>query len=170
MLALIQSFIELCLLRRAPQDLPASDALFSMALAADLLVGLLLTVTGGLSFGAGLAQSVVDILFMLVLLNGALRLVKRTARFSQTATALLGSSAVLGLLALFPISLISPGEQTGQSAIAALMFLVLVAWSILVSGHILRHTFDIRLSQGALIAVIYNLLAYSLMRGLFPSP
>jgi len=167
LLTLIQFFIDLCLLRRAPQDMPSSAVLFGLALAADLLVGLLLAATSGLPIGSGLAQGLIDALFMLVLLYWGLRMVNRPARFAQAGTALLGSGALLGALALFPVSMISSGEQAEPSAIAALMFLILVVWSVLVMGHILRHTFEIRLGQGIAIAIIYNMLAYSLVRGLF---
>ena len=37
----------------------------------------------------------------------------------------------------------------------------------MVTGHILRHTLDLTLVQGALIAVAYNLLAYILLGALF---
>ena len=170
MLALIHFFIELCLLRKAPQDLPASGPLFGVTLVADLLVGLLLAANAGYSLGSGVAQSLVDILLMLALLYGGLRMLNRGARFAQAATALLGSGVVLGLVALLPISLIAAREPTGQSSLAAWLFLLLVAWSVLVTGHILRHAFDILLGQGAAIAVAYNVLAYTLARGLFPGP
>ena len=170
MLALIHFFIELCLLRKAPQDLPASGSLFGGTLVADLLVGLLLAVNAGYSLGAGVAQSLVDISLMLALLYGGLRMLNRGARFAQAATALLGSGALLGLVALLPSSLIAAGGQSGQSSSAAWLFLLLVVWSVLVTGHILRHTFDILLGQGAAIAVAYNVLAYTLARGLFPGP
>jgi hypothetical protein len=167
LLALTRFFIDLCLLRRAPQDLPASNVLLGLTLGADLLVGLMITIATGLSVPSGLVQALADILVMLVLLRMALVLTRRSERFVQTATALLGSGAVIGLLAILPVGLVAGGEQTGQSELAAMLFLVLLVWSILVTGHILRHAFDIKLGQGAAIAIIYNLLAYSLMRGLF---
>jgi hypothetical protein len=167
LLSLIQFFVDLCFLRRAPQDLPASVGLFGVVLATDLLIGVMLGVAAGIGVGSGLVQGLVDILFMLALLYGALLLVERAARFLQAATALLGTGAVLGTLALIPVSLAPVGEQTGQSSTAAWIFLMLVAWSVVVTGHILRHVFEIRLAQGAAIAVIYNLLAYVLARGLF---
>jgi len=166
-LTLIQFFIELCLLRRAPQDLPASAALFGLALAADLLISLMLAAIAGLPLSLGLVEGLTDVLFMLALLYGALRMLNRPARFAQAATALLGSGAVLGVLALLPISMLPSGEQADPPAIAALMLLALVIWSVLVTGHILRHTFDLRLGQGIAIAVVYNMLAFSLVRGIF---
>ena len=99
-------------------------------------------------------------------LYAVLHLLGRTARFLQTATALLGTGALLGVVAVVLMTLVPTGEQTDQSAFAAVLFLGLIVWSVLVTGHILRHAFDIRLAQGAAIAVIYNLLSYTLVSGL----
>jgi hypothetical protein len=59
------------------------------------------------------------------------------------------------------------GSEEQASGGAVLLFLALVVWSILVAGHILRHTFGLRLGQGVAIAVVYNFLAYSLLGSLF---
>ncbi|MEA3277178.1 MAG: hypothetical protein U9Q81_18205 [Pseudomonadota bacterium] len=167
MQSLIRFFFELCLLRRAPQDLPGSSTLLGLVLVVDLLVGMLLATSAGLSPGLGLVQSLVDLFFMLALLYGALYLLDRVARFLQAATALLGSGALLGLIGVVPLSMAPAPDAAEQPAMAVLLFLVLVAWSVLVMGHILRHTFDLRLGQGTAIAVAYTLLAYSLVGGLF---
>ncbi len=167
MLVLIQFFVELCLLRKAPQDLPASSALLGTVLVVDLLAGMLLGSAVGLSAGLTLAEGLVEVIFTLALLYGALQMLNRLPRFQQTATALLGAGALLGVLGMIPLSLLPTGAQNAQSGVAALLFLLLIGWSILVTGHILRHAFDLRLGQGVVIAVFYNLLAYSLVSGLF---
>jgi hypothetical protein len=169
LLFLIQFFVELCLLRRAPQDLPASSALLGLTLAADLVAGALLGSLAGLTPAAAMAEGLLDVLFTLALLYFALQALGRSARFVQTATALLGAGAVIGTVAIVPLSL-APLGGAGNGDLAALvglLFLVLIAWSILVTGHILRHCFDLRLGQGVVIAVAYNLLSYSLIGGLF---
>lgn len=167
MQALIQFFFELCLLRKAPQDLPASSALLGLTAGADLLMGMVLAATVGLSPGLGLLQSLVDVVLMLALLYGAMRLLGRLPRFQQTATALLGSGALLGFIAVVPLGMLPQGGEQQASGGAVLLFLALIAWSVLVAGHILRHTFDLRLGQGVGIAVVYNFFAYSLVGGLF---
>lgn len=167
MQALVQFFFELCLLRKAPQDLSASSALLGVTFAADLLMGMVLAATVGLSAGLGLLQSLVDVVLMLSLLYGALSLLDRLPRFQQTATALLGSGALLGLIAVVPLSMLPQGSDEQGSGGAALLFLALIVWSILVAGHILRHTFGLRLGQGVAIAVVYNFVAYSLVSSLF---
>lgn len=165
--ALIQFFFELCLLRKAPQDLPGSSALLGVTLVADLLMAMVLAGVVGLSPGRGLIQGTVDAAFMLALLYGASQLLNRVPRFQQTATALLGSGAVLGFIAVVPLSMLPQGSSEQASGGAALLFLALIVWSVLVTGHILRHTFDWTLPQGVGIAVAYNFFAYSLVGGLF---
>jgi hypothetical protein len=165
--ALIRFFAELCLLRRAPQDLPASSALLGTVLVADLLVGAVLGLVADLSPLEAMAEGLIDVIFTLGLLYLALRFLGRLSRFHQTATALLGAGALLGLIATVPLSLLPAGPPSQQSELAGLLFLGLIAWSILVTGHILRHSFDLRLPQGVVLAVAYNLLAYSLISGIF---
>jgi hypothetical protein len=165
--ALISFFFQICLLRKAPQDLPASSALLGVTFLADLLTGAVLAASAGLSPGQGLVQGLLDVAFMLALLYGALRLLDRLPRFQQTATALLGSGALLGFMAVVPLSLLPRGGEGEPPGAAVLLFLGLIVWSILVTGHIVRHTFDLRLGQGVGIAVIYNFFAYSLVGGLF---
>jgi hypothetical protein len=166
--ALIQFFVQLCLLRRAPQDLPGSSALLGLILVVDLVVAFLVGLTAGLTPPVALGQGVVDALFTLVLLYLALRLLDRGPRFLQLATALLGTGSLLGLLALAPLGLLAGVEAGGEASLAGLPLLFLLFWGLLVSGHILRHGFDLRLGQGVLIAVAYNLLGSALVSGLFP--
>lgn len=165
--AVIQFFFQLCLLRKAPQDLPGSSALLAVTLLADLLVGMALAGVAGLSPGRGLLQGLVDVAFMLALLYGAVHLLNRIPRFQQAATALLGSGAVLGFIAAVPLSMLPRGGDEQAPGVAVLLFLGLIFWSVLVTGHILRHTFDLSLRQGVGIAIVYSFFAYSLVGGIF---
>lgn len=168
MQALIKFFVELCLLRRLPQDLPASEMLLGLALAADLAVGVLVGITAGLSWLTSLLQGVSELLLMLLVLYAALTQLKRRARFLQAATALLGSGAVLGLVAIPPLTLNPTGSQESDlAALGAFLLLGLVIWGILVTGHILRHTFSITLGQGSAIAVAFQIVAITLVTSLF---
>jgi hypothetical protein len=166
LLALIRFFVELCLLRRAPQDLPASEALLGLVLVVDLVVGALLGVTVGLSPGLALGEGLADAIFSLSLLLVGLWMLNRLSRFRQTATALLGSGAVLGLLAIPPSSVLPSAGGHPLTALAGLLFLALIGWSILVTGHILRHAFDLQLGQGVVVAVAYHFLSYALIGGM----
>lgn len=174
MLALVHFFIELCLLRRNPQDLPASAALFGLVLAVALLGGLLLSITAGASLAGGLAQTLLDLLLMLGVLHLALKALDKQARYLQTATALVGADAVIGLVALLPVSLARPvatGAEPGADVLfAGLMFLALVGWSVLVVGHILRHAFGLSLAQGVVIAIAFDVLSFVVISALTQGP
>jgi hypothetical protein len=70
-------------------------------------------------------------------------------------------------MVLVPLGMAPSGEDAELRGLSALLFMALLAWSVLVTGHILRLTLDLTLVQGALIAVAYNLLAYTLLGALF---
>lgn len=170
MQALIRFFAELCLLRRAPQDLPASETLFRLALAVNLLTGLLLGLVTGQPLLASLTQGIAELALELGLLYGALRLTRHLGRFIQAGTALLGSGTLIGLVALFPLTLNPTGsEESEAAALGAFLLLVVLAWNLVVTGHIVRHTFGIRLGQGIAIAIAYEFLAITLIGSLFVS-
>lgn len=167
MQALIQFFIELCVLRRAPQDLPASDALLALTIAANLLVGLLVGSTADLPLGTSLMHGLLEIALTLGALYLALGITRHPARFTQSATALLGSGAVVGLVAVIPMTMNATGSnETDTATLGAILLLGLIVWSVVVTGHILRHTFAITLGQGSAIALAFELFAISLIGGL----
>ncbi|MGD9298286.1 hypothetical protein [Thiohalocapsa sp.] len=173
LLALVHFFIELCLLRRNPQDLPASGALFGVVLAAAVLGGLLLSVTAGASLAAGFTQTLLDLLLMLGVLHLALKALNKQTRYLQTATSLVGADVVIGLVALLPVSLAAPaaGAEPGPDAlIAGLLFLALVGWSVLVVGHILRHAFDLSLAQGVVIAIAFDVFSFVVISAVTQGP
>jgi hypothetical protein len=166
--ALIRFFVELCLLRRAPQDLPGSSTLLGLILFINLVASVLVGLAAGLAAPVALGQGLADAILSLGLLHLALSLTRRPARFLQLATALLGTGALLSLIAVAPLLLLSGAESRGETSLAGLPLIFLLFWSLLVTGHILRHGFDLRLGQGVLIAVAYNVLASTLINTLFP--
>ncbi len=175
MASIVYFFIDLCLLRRAPQDLPGSSSLLGLALTAAFASSVLVSITAGAGPGLALAQAVLDLVLLLAVLFAAMRALDRLPRFLQTATALAGADTLIGLVALLPLTLAGPvggaGGEPGMMAIlAGLLFLALVVWSILVSAHILRHAFDISLGQGAFVAVAYDLISFVLVGGLIDTP
>jgi hypothetical protein len=170
LLVIVNFFIELALLRRAPQDLPASQALLAIVLIVGIGAGLLLAMTAGVGLASGLVQSLLDLGLMLVALWLALRFVAHSERFVQAATALIGIDTLITLLALLPVGLARPADaDSGLLALAGLLFLLLVAWSVLATGHILRHAFGLTLIQGAAIAIGFDLLSFVIVGGIVDS-
>jgi len=168
MAALVQFFIQLCLLRRTPQELPGSSVLLNLVFLVYLGSSFLVGLAAGLVPAVAIGQGLTDALLTLLLLYLALRLSGRANRFLQLATALFAAGSLLGLLALIPLGLVAGAESRGEQSLAGIPFLLLFFWSLLVTGHILRHGFDLRLGQGVIIALGYNLVATTLVNGLFP--
>jgi hypothetical protein len=165
--ALLKYFLDLCLLRAAPQDLPVSQTLLALTIAANLLTSLLLSLSMRLDTAPTLLQSALEILLLLGLLRLVLNLSGRGARFMQSASAAMGASALLAVVAVPVVSL--AGSESGDLALlAGLSMLGLLIWNVLVLGHILRHALEIRLGQGVMGALAYTFATYALMGALFP--
>jgi hypothetical protein len=169
-LAIVHFFIDLCLLRRAPQDLPAAQAVLGLVVGASLLGSMLLAITAGEKAVIGLLQGGLDVGLLLVLLFAILRQINKPARLLQTGTALIGADTLIGLLALLPLSLATAVDESSSLLIlAGILFLLLVVWGVLVTAHILRHAFEIRLSQGIFLAIAYDLLSFMVISSLTQS-
>lgn len=128
-------------------------------------VGLLFLSAVGFDLGTAFALHLIDIALLFGVLWIAFSALGKRPRFVQTATALFGSFALLGVLALLPVMLFPIGEE-GGTAIDWLLRLAIVAWRILVSAHIIRHAFNIALGQAALVTLSYELLTTVLVGGL----
>ena len=162
---LLRLFIDICLLRATPQQLPAAPLLRGMALLAYLVSGLLVLTPGeGVVRAAGMVT--VDTVVMLVLLGAALYWRGHRARFDQAATALLGTGALLGLLLLPVLVLGRAGEVVAGAAFP--LWLALFLWGLVVSAHILRHALELPMTGGMLAAVVYFTVSLMLIETLFP--
>ncbi len=166
--ALLKYFVDLCLLRAAPQDLPVSQTLLNLTIVANLLTSLMLSLSMQMETAPTILQGALEIVLLLGLLWLVLNLTGRSERFVQSAAAAMGSSALLGIVALPVVSLAGSSEE-GLALVAGLSMLGLVIWSILVLGHIMRHALEIRLGQGVMVALAYTFTSYSLMGLLFPA-
>ncbi len=166
MVAIVYFFIDLCALRRAPQDLPTSSALLGLVLVAGLISSWLLALASQAPPWLGLVQGGLDFALMLGVLLLALKAVGTPMRFTQTATALVGAKTWIGLIALLPLRLaVSADETSTQLLIAGILFLALVVWSVVVTAHILRHAFEIPFIQCVFIAITYDILSFILISG-----
>ena len=96
MLPLVKAFLDIALLRRGPQDLPASPLLLYLALAA-VLVSYVLAISPLHLLPQSLMRAVVDIGFIAAFVYLLLSVAGRRVRFAQTITALFGAGAVLGV-------------------------------------------------------------------------
>jgi hypothetical protein len=161
MRALFELFLDICLFRKGPQDVPAEMALLKLCLLGYGLSGFAV-----LLLNTPAPVAVLQILLDLVLLAGFLHLAllmsRHPRRFGQTLSALTGTSTLMGLLALPLMVWIVRQGADGDIQLPSLLLLVLMAWSIAIIAHILRHALDIPIWGGAVCALGYTFLSWML--------
>ena len=136
-------------------------ALLKMCLLAYGASGLLV-LTLSVPVQVALLQILLDMVLLAGLLYLMLILHRHPGRFEQTLTALTGSGTLMGLLALPPMLwIVRQGPQRRQP-VPSLLMLALMVWSIAVMAHILRHAFNTSVWIGALYALGYTFLSWTL--------
>lgn len=165
---LFRIFLEVCLFRRGPQDLPASQLLLLLSLAAHLLASWILALPA-LGPYRSLAAAFTDTLVLVGLTVALLAQQDRSARFGQTTTALAGTGALVSLLATPPVYWLYHLRQAGgDTATLNLLILLLMIWSIAVTAHIMRHALSTNLAAGAVLAVLYFFVTVMVRDLVFP--
>ncbi|MBE2293492.1 MAG: hypothetical protein IAF00_01020 [Phycisphaerales bacterium] len=161
MRVLFDLFLDICLFRKGPQNVPASTALLKICLLAYAASGLLVLVLST-PLQVALLQILLDLVLLAGLLYLALILHQHSARFEQTLTAITGSGTLMSLLAL-PLTawIVHQGPQ-GDSEFPWLLILALMAWGIAIMTHILRQAFDTPVWVSALYALGYTFLSLTL--------
>lgn len=168
MLPLLNQFWGICLLRVAPQDLPASRSLMGVSLLCYFAVSL---AVAWIQLGTHLTlpAALLDTAFLAAVTGVVLWVRSYLHRYTQTFTALAGSGALLGLVAL-PIlawqKQVGAGPDAGFT-LPGLLLLLWTAWNIVVVGHVLRHALSTMFAVGIVVAVVYMHLAFQLARVLF---
>jgi hypothetical protein len=163
MQALVRVFWDIALLRRGPRDVPASGALLVLTALAYAAIGALqsLLLDGPEHV---LLRTVADLGLTGGVFAACLALGGRRHRLLQTLTAVLGTSA---LLALPLLALQVAGWQHGPDGPVALLLellqLPLLAWYVLVLGHIVRSALEAPLITGLAVAMSYVLASYLLL-------
>ena len=167
MRAILNPFIQICLLRQGPQDLPTSGILLGIALTAHTVMSIAWSIS--LNAGSALLSGLLDTLLLVVLTATLLYAQRRKSRVIQTLTALAGTGTIITFLAL-PVSgwLRSADQSAGEGGLAVIMLLILTGWSLAVVGHIFRHALSIPYFFGLLLAMVFYAISISAFRALFP--
>ena len=165
--ALVRPFLAIALLRAGPQELPSSNLLLGLSLAAYMLIG---AVSYGLRYptGVALVASAVEAVVMCLLVAGTLAARQVGARLAQTLTALTGSGAVMTFLALPLHAWLVSSQAAAQVGPAhALVVLGLTGWGLAVTAHILRHALSAALWVGMALSVAYLWVIVQAMDSVF---
>ena len=161
----IDVFWKICLFKLRPQDLPVSSFLLLVSTVAYAIVGLLVGLTS-LSLGEALISTVLDIALVGSMTQLILWIKEMGPRFQQAFTALMGTGAIVGFLAL-PLAFLQMQAGEEPAVLPSVLLLGLVMWSLGIVGHILRHTISAPFFVGVMLAVMYMYVSMSIMRSLF---
>lgn len=164
MLRTLKIFVDLCLLRANPQDLPYSLSLELLTLLVYTALSYVLALSSTTP-GTALLAALVDVGMLIGLAYAGLWILDLKNRLIKLVTALAGSGAAWQLVALPVMSLLSDAKDTlGEGMLAALSYLLLlalIAWAIFIIGHILRHALNLKFPFALGVAVLY---VYTSMR------
>lgn len=167
---LIRLFTQIALLRRGPQDVPASAPLLVLTIAGYLgvnaLVSSLLPPVDGWPL-----QLLADTLFTLAWYVALLQLVGRPERILQTSTAVFGFQALLSppLIASEWLMRRFGGDAIWQLPIAIAGFL-LVVWLVAANGHVVKAALEWSLTTSIVLVILQIFCGQLVLFALFPLP
>lgn len=165
MTALIAYFWRLCRLQTAPQELPASRVLLILVLIPHMVVGWMLERVAGVAENAVLSAAGSTVV-MVVLINLLLAGAGHPYRAVQTLSALAGSQVLIGAVAWL-LHFLLDGVGEGGLLVPQLL---LMAWSFVVTAHILRHALSTSLGWGMVATLGYLFVSLALLGPLYQSP
>lgn len=171
MQSLFRLYYEIALWRRGPRDVPASIPLLAFVALANFAVSAVQarfaypdeTLEGSLlRAAADLALTV--LFFWIVLAIG-----RRSHRYVQTLSALLGSGTLLALPMLV-VLLVGRAVPKGSPLgfLVSLAALPLLIWALFVVGHVVRAALESPLFVGMAVSMTYFVVGYVLLVQLFP--
>jgi hypothetical protein len=163
-LQFLKVFVDIVLWRRGPQDLPASSLLLGICAAAYAAVSVAQLALLDEPVAAWLVFVVLDPVLLAAGTWLLLKLFGKRERFLQTATAVLGTGALLGFALFLPVQwLLAMVHVEPGSTVAGVAALSLVVVFALVTGRILQLATDSNLFTGVALSLTYFLLINMLL-------
>lgn len=156
MIAFLKAFLDIILARSGPQHLPDSALLLGLSTLFYVVVSAIQLTTLGESGPAWVVFLLLDPLLLMLTTFLLLRLHGHSQRFRQTAAAVLGTGALLGLAVFLPLQLAvdasGAGPASGPARLTAILSLVAFA---AVTGRIFKLAAGISLFSGMAVAISY---------------
>lgn len=166
---LVRLFIQIALMRKGPQDLPASAAVLAATAGGYFLVNCLVSAVLPPVKGPLFAQLVVDVLFTFAWYALLLTIAHRPERFLQTTTAVFGYQTVLSPFWIASVWLIRQfTEDDVWRFPVALVGLAIIVWLVAANARVLKAALDWAMPAGVALAILQILAARALLLFLFP--
>ncbi|HEX7030456.1 MAG TPA: hypothetical protein VF254_07660 [Gammaproteobacteria bacterium] len=167
MVALFVRYLDLVLMRLPPQAFPASRFLFGVTLLAFLLTALASNFILSHDPVYSMVRAMLSVFNLCAAAALILLVARRSARWQQTASALLGGETVIGLLVLPVLLARAMGMENVFLFTSVLLFLI---WELVFLAHVYRNALDTGMGTGLLVAVIYVIASSVIKQQLMPFP
>lgn len=169
---LFLAFFDMCRLTKRPQDLPASTNLLTICIIVYTVLSILLTSIFQ-PVEKALITGVIAIILIMIFTLALLQATGKSARWTQTVTALFGTSVIINIISIPVLFLIDPTgvntvEPNSGQSMALLMLAVLECWNIVIRAHILRHALEVNFAIALFIAIIYIWIIFSFTSAILP--
>lgn len=157
MTALIRLYVEIALLKRGPQDVPASGLLLALTIAAYFAINSAVNLVLPAQGVAWVVMLAIDILFTLAWYAVLLVAVHRRERLLQTTTAVFGYRSVIAPLAIGAEWLMRRfGSVAAWQVPLMVVYLGIVVWMIAVNTHVLKAAIEWSTFQCVGLAILEN--------------
>jgi hypothetical protein len=165
MLRLAKAFLDIALWRQTPAQLPASMLLLGLAAFAAAMTELMGALLPPPPNDQILLRLVLEVGMPLLFTWVLLSLLKRNARFLQTATALLGVGA-LAALVLYPLNSVLQlmGQENPAALPVGVLYTAILIGYLLACAHIWRSALDSGFLLGAAVSFGYFILSLTVER------
>jgi hypothetical protein len=168
--ALIKPFVSLCFFHSSPQDLPASEMLLGLTLFGYLIISALLALPV-YGVAASLLQAIIEVTILVAYTRAVLQIAAHRQRYMQTLTALAGTGILFGLVAMPLVysiyDSVSPEGGT-PDAITLRIYMLVLAWLVVVYGHVFRHALSSGIFVGILVGMGYVMLTSMVINTVLP--
>ena len=166
---IVRLFAQIALLRRGPQDLPASELLLALTVLGYFCVNFVLSsvLPPDVHWRGPL---LVDTVFTLLWYVALLRLLGRPERILQTTTAVFGFQAVLSPLLIASEWLMRRVSEDTNSwqVLVTCVGLLLLAWLIAANSHVVKAALDWSSGTSVALVILQIVASQLLLFALFP--
>jgi hypothetical protein len=168
---LVRLFAQIALMRRGPQDLPASAAVLAATAAGFVIINCLVSVALPPIPGPWFGHLVVEVVFTFVWYALLLQILRRPERFLQTTTAVFGYQAVLAPLWIAAVWLVRQfaDDDTWRLPISVLG-LAIVVWKVAVNASVLKAALEWGMPPCVALVILQYLAGQILLFYLFSGP
>jgi hypothetical protein len=165
---IIRLFTQIALMRRGPQDVPASTLLLGLAIGGYVAVNFLLC-SALPTDPRWQGTLLLETLFMLVWYVVLLKLVGRPERTLQTTTAVFGMWAVLSpLLVASDWLMRNAGDDTVWQIPAQCAGLLLLAWLIAASSQVVKSALEWSGAASVALVILQLVAGWLVVSAVFP--